>query len=167
MSSKSSTLYGNLKNIKREGSRLTFSNFKNIKNIKKNINVDVNIGSKSSVIVNIKDIIGKLNRYSKFRPFTGEYIGYFKTMINQITEIKDLKNQKYLNICMFYIDNFNDEPDKYLVYIYYNYKDLFFIYDNENEQTKLYDIGDLEPFEIGTLFNKNINILKKINEIKK
>jgi hypothetical protein len=64
---------------------------------------------------------------------------------------------------MFYIDNFKNYPDKYLVYIYYNYKDLYFIYDYDKENTKLYDIGDLEPSEIMNLFNNKIIALNKIN----
>jgi len=141
-------------NPKKVGSMFNFK----LKNIKNSIKTAVNVGSKSSVIVNIKDIIGKLRK-----PFDINYISYFKAKINSISEIEELKNQQYLNICMFYIDNFENYPNKYLVYIYYNYQDLYFIYDYDKEEKKLYDIGKLEPFEIKNLFDKNIYILGKIN----
>ena len=153
-------------NLKKVGSTFIFSNFK-LNIIKNSIKSGINIGSKSSIIINIKDFIGKLEK-SLF--FSIDSIFYFKSMINIIPEIKELKTQKYTNICMFYINQFEDYPNKYLVYIYYNYKDLYFIYDiNENKKiagkikTKIYDIGELEPYEIVNLLNKNINILKKIN----
>ena len=137
---------------------INFTNFIKLNKIKNNIKSGINISSKSSIIINIKDIIGKLNKpYDKLT-----FINYFKLRINTIPEIRDLKNQKYLNICMFYIDNFENYPDKYLAYIYYNYKDLYFIYDYNEDDTKIYDIGNLEPFEIQTLFNENI---KKLNGI--
>ena len=110
---------------KKVGSLLNFSNFK-LNKIKNNIKVGVNVGSKSSVIVNIKDIIGKLRK-----PLDINYIPYFKVIINTNFKIRELKNQNYLNMCMFYVDNFKNYPGKYLVYIYYNYKDLYFIYDYE------------------------------------
>jgi len=143
--------------IQKVNSLLNFSNFR-LKNIKNKINIGVNILSKSSVIVNIKDIIGNKNK-----PFDINYISYFKKKISIIHEIKELKKQKYINICMFYIEEFKKYPDKYLVYIYYNYKDLYFIYDNNESKTQLYDIGNLTNYDIKTLFNKNIDILEKIN----
>jgi hypothetical protein len=153
--------------LKTVGSTFNFSNFK-LNVIKNSIKSGINIGSKSSIIINIKDIIGKLEK--KPLKFTIDSIFYFKSLINIIPEIIELKTQKYTNICMFYINQFEDYPNKYLVYIYYNYKDLYFIYDiNENKniagkiKTKIYDIGELEPFEIENLLNKNIKILRAIN----
>ena len=68
-------------------------------------------------------------------------------------------------MCMFYIDNFDNYPNKYLAYIYYNYNDLYFLYDydDDTEKTKLYDIGNLEPYEIENLFNDNIQKIRGIN----
>jgi hypothetical protein len=145
---------------KKVGSTFNFSNFK-VNNIKNSIKTGVNIFSKSSITVNIKDIIGKLSK-----PFDKNYMSYFKARIYAIPKIRELKKQKYLNINMFYIDNFENYPDKYLVYIYYNYNDLYFIYDNDKEGTKLYDIGNLEPFEIKNLLNDNKEILKEIKNNK-
>ena len=142
---------------KKVGSTFNFSNFK-LNKIKNNIKVGVNIGSKSSVIVNIKDIIGKFRK-----PFDINYISYFKGIINTNFQIRELKKQNYLNMNMFYIDNFKNYPDKYLAYIYYNYKDFYFIYDYDKKDTKLYDIGDLEHFDIEYLFNDKIQELRAIN----
>ena len=142
---------------KKVGSLLNFSNFK-LNNIKNNIKIGVNVGSKSSVIVNIKDIIGKLRK-----PYDVLSILYFKGIINTNFQIRELKNQNYLNMCMFYIDNFKNYPGKYLAYIYYNYKDFYFIYDYGKEDTKLYDIGDLEHSDIMGLFNDKIQELRGIN----
>lgn len=142
---------------KKVGSLLNFSNFK-LNKIKNNIKVGVNVGSKSSVIVNIKDIIGKFRK-----PFDINYISYFKGIINTNSQIRELKKQNYLNINMFYIDNFKNYPGKYLAYIYYNYKDFYFIYDYGKEDTKLYDIGDLDPSDIEGLFNDKIQKLRAIN----
>ena len=144
-------------NPKKVGSLLSFSNFK-LNKIKNNIKIGVNVGSKSSVIVNIKDIIGKIRK-----PFDINYISYFKLIINTNSQIRELKKQNYLNMNMFYIDNFKNYPDKYLAYIYYNYKDFYFIYDYGKEDTKLYDIGDLEPPDIEGLFNDKIQELRAIN----
>ena len=141
---------------KEVGSTFNFSNFK-LNKIKNNIKVEVNVDSKSSVIVNIKDIIGKFRK-----PFDINYISYFKAIINTNFQIRELKKQNYLNMCMFYIDNFKNYPGKYLAYIYYNYKDLYFIYDYDKEETKLYNIGDLEPSDIEDLFNDKIQNLKII-----
>jgi hypothetical protein len=146
-------------NPKKVGSLLNFSNFK-LNKIKNNIKLSVNMGSKSSVIINIKDIIGKF-----IKPFDINYISYFKGIISTTPEITELKKQNYLNVCMFYIDNFQNYPDKYLAYIYYNYKDLYFIYDYDKKETKLYDIGELEPSDIENLFNNKIIDLSKINSL--
>lgn len=118
-------------NPKKVGSILNFSNFK-LNKIKNNIKVGVNVGSKSSVIVNIKDIIGKFRK-----PFDINYISYFKVIINTNFQIRELKKQNYLNMCMFYIDNFKNYPGKYLAYIYYNYKDFYFIYDYDKKKNKI------------------------------
>ena len=86
-----------------------------------------------------------------------------------MSKINELKNQNYINICMFYIDKFDNYNNKYLVYIYYNNKDLYFIYDITENETTLYDIGDLNINNINFFMknNKNININKILTNINK
>lgn len=141
-------------NYQRVSSILNFSNFK-LQNIKNNIKNGINILSKSSVIINIKDIIGNKNNNIG--------ISTLKSDINKIPEITELKNQKYLNICMFYIQNIKNVPNKYLVYIYLNYKDLYFIYEYGKNSTTIHNIGKLEPFEINDLLK---NMISKLGPIK-
>jgi hypothetical protein len=114
-----------------------------------------NLSTKSSVIINIKDIVPDLNK-----PDTTDSISYFKKYINGIKKINELKNQKNVNISMFYIEPY--EKDKYLAYIYHNNKDSYFIYDNKEINTKLYDIGNNNILSKITKLNKN---LSKINNI--
>ena len=114
---------------------------------------------KSSVIINIKDIIGKFKK-----PLNTNYISYFKTIISIMPAVRELKNQKSINISMFYIDNFEGINNVYLAYIYHNNNDLYFIYDSNatNSTTKLYDIGSLSTNQINKLTQINRN-LKNIN----
>ena len=69
--------------------------------------------------------------------------------------IRELKEQKFANITMYYIDQFDNSLNRYLVYIYYKNTDLYFIYNRDENTTKLYDIGDIK--------NRNIreNIINK------
>ena len=113
--------------------------------------------TKSSVIINIKDIVPDLNK-----PDTTDSISYFKKYINGIKKINELKNQKNVNISMFYIEPYKNENDKYLAYIYHNNKDSYFIYNKSGSNTKLYDIGNNSILSKITKLNKN---LSKINNI--
>jgi hypothetical protein len=64
---------------------------------------------------------------------------------------------------MYYIDKIPNFKNKYISYIYYNYDDLYFIYDNDNNNTTLYDIGDLNNTNIKKIFNDSkINVLNNI-----
>ena len=112
--------------------------------------------TKSSVIINIKDIV------PDFKPDTTDSISYFKKYINGIKKINELKNQKNVNISMFYIEPYKNENDKYLAYIYHNNKDSYFIYNKSDSNTKLYDIGNNSILSKITKLNKN---LSKINNI--
>jgi cupin superfamily acireductone dioxygenase involved in methionine salvage len=109
-----------------------------INKIKNNISKKIKILSKSTIIINIKDIIDIQNKI-----YSNNFIDNFKKKISSMSKINELKNQDYINICMFYIDKFDNYNNKYLVYIYYNNKDLYFIYDSTESETRLYDIGDL------------------------
>lgn len=113
---------------------------------------------KSSVIINIKDIIGDIGN-----SYDINYISYFKTQINIKPAIRELKNQTNINLSMFYIQPLiknNKTVNKYLAYIYHNNKDLYFIYDT-NANTKLYDIGDLTTNKIKKLFNNNLTQINR------
>jgi hypothetical protein len=85
------------------------------KEVKKLLNTKkdkINLTTKSTITINIKDIINPLNIDYDINYIN--YINNFKKKINNISKINELKNQNYANICMFYIDKITNFKNKYI-----------------------------------------------------
>ena len=177
-----------LSSTKLQRSNNSFINFNKLKplsNLQNNIYKDIFFKTKSNISINIKDIIGTFkkpknekgklnysdnegsilnyNETGKFK-FFKKIANLFREFINEkYSIIRELKKQKFANITMYYIDQFEDSLNRYLVYIYYKNTDLYFIYNNDENTTKLYDIGNLELKNINNIINtksKLINLNK-------
>ena len=64
---------------------------------------------------------------------------------------------------MYYIDKFEDSLNRYLVYIYYKKTDLYFIYNKDENETRLYDIGDLDISNINSTKSNLSNLINLDN----
>jgi hypothetical protein len=154
-------------------------------NLQNNINKAILFKTKSTFSINIKDIIGT---FKKPKNEKGKYIGklnysdneesilnynergrfrFLKKIANLFREfinekysiIRELKKQKNANINMYYIDQFDDSLNRYLVYIYYKNTDLYFIYNKDANDTKLYDIGNLEFENINNIISSKSKLI--------
>jgi hypothetical protein len=158
-----------MSSTKRPTKTINLNKLKSSLNLQNNINKDIFFKTKPIISINIKDIIGTFkkpeneksilnyNENSRFK-FFKKIANLFREYINEkYSIIRELKEQKFANINMYYIDQFDDSLNQYLVYIYYKNTDLYFIYNNDENDTKLYDIRNLN----------SVNILENINNRKK
>jgi hypothetical protein len=166
-----------------------FNKLKSPLNLQNNINKNIFFRTKSNISINIKDIIGtfkkpknekgKLNFSDNEKSIlnykeNGRF-KYFKKIANLFREfmnekysiIRELKEQKFANITMYYIDQFDNSLNRYLVYIYYKNTDLYFIYNRDETTTKLYDIGDIGNNNITSNIIHKKNILTNIEDPEK
>lgn len=166
-----------------------FNKLKSPLNLQNNINKNIFFRTKSNISINIKDIIGTFkkpkNEKNKLNFSDNEKsilnykengrFKYFKKIANLFREfmnekysiIRELKEQKFANITMYYIDQFDNSLNRYLVYIYYKNTDLYFIYNRDENSTKLYDIGDIKNRNIRKNIMNKKNILTNIDDPEK
>jgi hypothetical protein len=166
-----------------------FNKLKSPLNLQNNINKNIFFRTKSNISINIKDIIGTFkkpkNEKNKLNFSDNEKsilnykengrFKYFKKIANLFREfmnekysiIRELKEQKFANITMYYIDQFDNSLNQYLVYIYYKNTDLYFIYNRDENSTKLYDIGDIKNRNIRKNIMNKKNILTNIDDPEK
>jgi hypothetical protein len=160
---------------------INFNKLKPLSNLQNNIYKDIFFKTKSHISINIKDIIGTFkkpkNEKGKFNysnneksilnyneksgiKFIKKIANLFREFINEkYSIIRELKKQKFANITMYYIDHFDDSLNRYLVYIYYKKTDLYFIYNNNENETRLYDIGDLYNHNIRNIISSKSNLI--------
>ena len=170
-SSQSSTVSKNLEGYNKQ--YINFNKLKSSLNLQNNIYKDIFFKTKSHIKINIKDIIGTFKKpknkkeilnYNeksgiKFIKFIKKIANLFREFINEkYSIIRELKKQNFANITMYYVDQFEDSLNQYLVYIYYKKTDLYFIYNNNENTTQLYDIGDLDNNNIKSI-KSNLNNL--------